>query len=135
MPRKAATADQVDRAALLSFLRERRHTVLTTFRRDGRPQQSPVTYGVDTADRIVVATYPERAKTHSLRRDPRVSCCVLSESIGGPYVQVDGRAEILDLPAALEPLVEYFRVISGEHPDWAEYRRAMQEQGKCLIRI
>jgi PPOX class probable F420-dependent enzyme len=83
----------------------------------------------------VVSTYPERAKVHNLRRDPACSVVVMSDDFGGEWVQVDGTAEVLDLPEALEPLVEYFRVISGEHPDWDEYREAMVRQGKVLIRI
>jgi PPOX class probable F420-dependent enzyme len=132
---KIATADRVDRAELLDFLRGRHHGILMTTRSDGRPQLSPVTCGVDTDGRIVVSTYPQRAKSSNARRDPRVSMCVLSDDFGGPYVQIDGQAEVLDLPEALEPLVEYFRCISGEHPDWDEYRAAMVRQGKCLIRI
>jgi len=130
-----ATADRVDRAGLLDFLRPRHHGVLMTTRSDGGPQLSPVTCGVDTDGRIVVSTYPQRAKSHNARRDPRVSMCVLSDDFGGPYVQIDGHAEVLDLPDALEPLVEYFRCISGEHPNWDEYRAAMVRQGKCLIRV
>jgi PPOX class probable F420-dependent enzyme len=130
-----ATAERVDRAQLLEFLRPRHHGLLMTARADGSPQLSPVACGVDPAGRIVVSTYPQRAKARNARRNPRVSICVLSNDFNGPYVQVDGEAEVLDLPAALEPLVEYFRCISGEHPDWDEYRQAMRRQGKCLIRI
>jgi PPOX class probable F420-dependent enzyme len=108
--------------------------VLLTRRREG-VQLSPVTYGVDATGRVVVSTYPQRAKARNARRDPAVSLCVLSEDFDDPWVQVDGRAEVLDLPEALEPLVEYFRSISGEHPDWAEYRAAMTRQGKSLLRI
>jgi PPOX class probable F420-dependent enzyme len=132
---KLAIAERVDRDGLLAFLRDRHHGVLMTTRADGRPQLSPVTCGVDADGRIVVSTYPQRAKARNARRDPRVSMCVLSDDFGDAYVQVDGHAEVLDLPAALEPLVEYFRCISGEHPDWDEYRAAMTRQGKCLIRI
>ena len=132
---KIATADKVDRDGLLAFLRERHNGILVTTRADGRPQLSPVTCGVDADGRIVVSTYPQRAKARNARRDPRVSMCVLSDDFGGAYVQVDGQAEVLDLPAALEPLVEYFRCISGEHSEWDEYRQAMVDQGKCLIRI
>ena len=135
MARTIATNTRADREQLLEFLRPRHHAILMTTRRDGRPQSSPNTCGVDAEGRIVISTYPERAKVHNIRRDPRVSVCVLSPEFNGPWVQVDGTAEVLDLHAALEPLVEYFRVISGEHPDWDEYRRAMQEQGKSLIRI
>ncbi|MEV0083825.1 PPOX class F420-dependent oxidoreductase [Saccharopolyspora sp. NPDC050642] len=130
-----ARADRVDREALLEFLRPRHRAVLVTTRADGRPQMSPLTCGVDAEGRIVVSTYPERAKTRNARRDPQVSICVLSDEWNGPYVQVDGRAEVLDMPDALDGLVEYFRCISGEHPDWAEYREAMARQGKSLIRI
>jgi PPOX class probable F420-dependent enzyme len=130
-----ARADRVGRAELLDFIRPRHHALLSTFRRDGRPQMSPVTMGVDDGERVVVSTYPERAKARNLRRDPRVSVCVLSDDWDGPWVQVDGTAEVLHLPEALEPLVAYYRVIAGEHPDWDEYRQAMRRQGKALIRV
>jgi PPOX class probable F420-dependent enzyme len=71
----------------------------------------------------------------NIRREPRVSVCVLSDEWNGPWVQLHGRAEVLDLPESVEPLVEYFRSISGEHPNWDEYRDAMVRQGKSLIRI
>ena len=132
---KTATADTVDRDQLLDFVRQRHKATLMTRRSDGMPQMSPVTCGVDTDGRIVVSTYPRRAKAANARRDPRVSLVVHSDDWDGPYVQVDGTAEVLDLPDALEPLVEYFRCISGEHPDWDEYRDAMRRQGKSLIRV
>lgn len=96
---------------------------------------SPVTMGVDGTGRIVIASYPERVKSINARRNSTVSVCVLSDDFGGEWVQIDGWAEILDLPEALEPLVDYYRVIAGEHPDWDEYREAMRQQGKVLIRI
>jgi PPOX class probable F420-dependent enzyme len=135
MPRTVATNTEVGRDELLEFIRPRHHGILMTTRRDGRPQASPNTMGVDAEGRIVISTYPERAKAFNVRRDPRVSVCVLSDDFGGAWVQVDGTAEVLDLPAALEPLVDYFRCISGEHSDWDEYRQAMRDQGKSLIRI
>ena len=135
MPRTIATNTRADRAQLLEFLRPRHHAILMTTRKDGRPQSSPNTCGVDPEGRIVISTYPERAKVHNIRRDPRVSLCVLSDEFGGAWVQVDGVAEVLDLPDALEPLVDYYRCIAGEHPDWDEYRGAMREQGKALIRV
>ncbi|GAB3347049.1 PPOX class F420-dependent oxidoreductase [Modestobacter lapidis] len=132
---KTATADRVDRDELLAFLRRRHRAVLMTRRRDGSPQLSPVTCGLDAGGRVVVSTYPQRAKVANARRDPAVSLCVLSDEWDGPWVQLDGTAEVLDLPEALEPLVEYFRSISGEHPDWDEYRAAMWQQGKSLLRV
>jgi len=135
VPRKFATADVVDAATLAEFIRPRHHAILVTTRADGRPQLSPVACGLDTQKRIVISSYPSRAKSRNARRDPAVSVCVLSDTWDGAYVQVDGIAEVLDLPDAVEPLVEYYRVISGEHPDWDEYREAMVRQGKCLIRV
>ena len=130
-----ATNTRVDLAGLLDFVRPRHRVILTTHRADGSPQQSPVSAGVDEAGRIVVSTYPERDKVANLRRQPAASVLVLSDEWNGPWVQIDGKAEVLDLPDALEPLVDYYRCISGEHPDWDEYRDAMRRQGKCLIRV
>jgi PPOX class probable F420-dependent enzyme len=132
---KTATADRVDRTALLEFLRARNQAVLMTRKASGAVQLSPVTFGVDGEGRVVVSTYPQRAKVANVRRDPAVSLCVLSADWNDPWVQLDGEGEVLDLPEAIEPLVEYFRSISGEHPDWDEYRAAMTRQGKSLLRI
>ncbi|GAA1837993.1 TIGR03618 family F420-dependent PPOX class oxidoreductase [Pseudonocardia ailaonensis] len=141
MPRTIATNTDVDRAELTEFLRPRHKVVLVTFRRDGSPVGSPVTSGVDEQGRIVIATYPERAKSHNVARTGTASVVVLSDEFNGPWVHVDGDAELLtqggdgaDDPA-VDALVDYFRSISGEHPDWAEYRQAMVDQGKALIRI
>ena len=135
MARSIATTSRVERDELLDFVRPRHRATLSTVRRDGRPQLGPVTSGGDDQGRIVIATYPQRAKVANIRRDPQVSVVIHSDEWNGPYVQVDGTAEVLDLPDALEGLVDYFRCISGEHPDWDEYRAAMVEQGKSLIRI
>jgi PPOX class probable F420-dependent enzyme len=135
MPRTIATNTDVDRDALVLFLRSRHKMVLMTPRADGGWQGSPVTAGVDAEGRIVVSTYPGRAKAANVARHGRASVVVLSDDFDGPWVQVDGDAELLRLPEAVEPLVEYFRSISGEHPDWDEYRAAMRAQGKALIRI
>jgi PPOX class probable F420-dependent enzyme len=106
---KIATADRVTRQQLIDFLRTRHHVSLATTRRDGRPQLSPVTAGVDDQDRIVISTYPDRAKTANAQRNPAVSVLVHSDDWSGPYVQVDGTAEVLGMPApeAEEALVEY----------------------------
>jgi PPOX class probable F420-dependent enzyme len=130
-----ATATAVERAELLEFLRPRHHAILLTMRRDGRAQASPVSCGIDEAGRIVISTYPRRAKTRNAERDARASVCVISDDWDGPWVQVDGSIEVLHLPEAIEPLVDYYRSISGEHPDWNEYRAAMTKQGKSLLRL
>ena len=135
MARKFATADGVDRDGLLDFVRPRHRMVLNTFRADGSLQSSPVTGGVDDSGRIVISSYPKRAKSANVRRNGTASVTVLSDDFDGPYVQVDGDAEVIDLPDAVEPLVDYYRAIAGEHPDWDEYREAMRDQGKCLIRL
>ena len=135
MARSIATTTTVDLAGLLEFVRPRHHLLLVTTRSDGRPQVSPVSGGVDEQGRIVISTYPDRAKTRNAERDPRVSICVLSDEWDGPWVQVDGTAEVLHMPEAEDALVDYFRCIAGEHPDWDEYRAAMRLQGKSLIRV
>ncbi|NNC75849.1 MAG: PPOX class F420-dependent oxidoreductase [Acidimicrobiia bacterium] len=135
MARSVATNRYVDRDEMLEFVRPRHNGILTTVRADGRTQQSPVTMGLDDDDRVVIASYPERAKVFNARRNLEASVLVLSDDFGGEWQQLYGRVEILDLPDALEPLVEYFRNIAGEHSDWDEYREAMVKQGKVLIRV
>ena len=135
MSPQIATNTSVSRDELLDFIRPRHHAIVITARADGRPQASPVTCGVDEAGRIVVSTYPERAKTRNARRNPQASVLILSDDFGGAWVQVDGDAEVIDMPDAAEVLVDYYRAIAGEHPDWDEYRQAMTRQGKSLLRI
>jgi PPOX class probable F420-dependent enzyme len=96
---------------------------------------SPVTMGVDSDGSILVASYPERAKVRNLRARPHASVCVLSDSFAGEWVQVSGPTVVVDVPEAVDGLVSYFRSISGEHPDWDEYRQAMIDQGKVLISL
>jgi PPOX class probable F420-dependent enzyme len=135
MARTIATNTTIELEELLEFVRPRHRLLLATTRADGRPQLSPVSGGVDGEGRIVISTYPGRAKTRNAERDPRVSVCVLSEDWNGPWVQIDGDAEVLHMPEAVEGLVDYYRCIAGEHPDWDEYRRAMVVQDKSLLRI
>jgi PPOX class probable F420-dependent enzyme len=132
---KIATTTRVSREELLEFVGTRHDWVLVTTRADGRPQLSPVTGGVTPEGHLVVSTYPDRAKAVNLRRNPDASVLVASDGLSDPWVQVDGTAEVLDMPEAEDGLVEYFRCISGEHPDWEEYRAAMRAQDKSLIRI
>ncbi len=138
MARSIATNTRVDLPELLDFVRPRHRFVLITERSDGTPQASPVSGGVDSSGRLVVATYPERAKTRNARRRPWVSVVVLSDEWNDAWVQVDGPCEVLDASEgdeALDAFVDYFRSIAGEHPDWDEYRQAMVDQGKSLLRI
>ena len=135
MARSIATNTEVDLEGLLDFVRPRHQMVVITTRADGRPQASPVTGGVDQEGRIVISSYPERAKTTNARKRPEVSVMVLSDDFGGAWVQVDGDCEVSDAPESVEPLVDYFRCISGEHPDWDEYRQAMLDQGKSILRL
>src|SRR3954454_6689449 len=110
-----ATNTAVSLAELLDFVRPRHRAILLTRRADGSPQASPLTCGVDDSGRLVVSTYPERAKTRNAKRDERVSLLVLSDDRDGPWLQIDGTAEVIDSPESVEPLVEYFRNTSGEH--------------------
>ena len=135
MARTIATNRKVDRAELDAFVRSRHHGVLIATRPGGRPQSSLVTVGLAADGDLVVSTYPERAKVANVDRNPLVSMVVMSDDFGGEWVQIDGRARVVRLPEAVEDLVEYFRCISGEHPDWDEYRAAMVQQDKSLIRL
>jgi PPOX class probable F420-dependent enzyme len=125
----------VQRSEMEDFVRPRHRGILLTRRADGWPQGSLVTMGLGDAGDLLVATYPERAKVHNLRRDPLASMIVMSDDFGGEWVQCDGMATVVHVPDSVDGLVEYFRTISGEHPDWDEYRTAMLQQGKSLIRL
>jgi PPOX class probable F420-dependent enzyme len=135
MARSIATTTPVGLTELLDFVRPRHRMLIATTRADGRPQLSPVSGGVDDHGRLVISSYPGRAKTRNAERRSPVSVCVLSQEWDGPWVQIDGDAEVFHMPAALDGLVDYYRCIAGEHPDWAEYRAAMRVQDKSLIRI
>ena len=116
-------------------VRRHSHAVLSTVRRDGTPQMSPVTATVDDAGRVVVSSRETAYKVRNLRRDPRAWLCVFPDAFYGPWVQVEGTVDVLSLPDALEPLVEYYRAVAGEHDDWADYRRAMVAEQRCLLRL
>ena len=125
----------MDVAQAIEFIRSNHHAVLATQRKDGTPQMSPVACGVDTDGFVVISTRETAMKARNVARDSRVALCVLNDGFYGEWVQVDGTASILSLPDAMEPLVEYYRSLSGEHPDWDEYRAAMERDRRCLIRI
>lgn len=125
----------LDRGALAEHLAGRHRWVLATTRRDGRPQMSLVTGGMIADGRLAVSTYPSRAKAKNARRNPAVSVAVMGEEFDDAWVQIDGEAEVLDLPEAGDAFVAYYRSISGEHSDWDEYRQAMEDQGKCIILV
>jgi PPOX class probable F420-dependent enzyme len=125
----------VDISAAIDHVRSNDRAVLLTYRRDGSPQLSPVTVAVDAGGRVVISSRETAFKVRNLRRDPRCSLCVFPAKWLGRWVQLDGRADILALPDALEPLVEYYRGLRGEHPDWDEYRAAMVDDQRLLIRI
>lgn len=117
------------------FLRRNHRAVLATFRRDGRPQLSPVAAAVDDEGRVVISTRETAIKVRNLRRDPRVSLCVFTDRFFGAWLQVEGQAEVVALPAAMDLLVDYYRRVAGEHPDWADYRSAMERERRVLVRF
>ena len=119
----------------LEFLRTNPRGVLATYRRDGQAQLSPVLAGVDEQARVVISTREGAMKTLNLRRNPRGGLCVLSERFFGEWHALEGDAEVVSLPDALEPLVDYYRRVSGEHPDWQDYRDAMARERRVLLRI
>ena len=122
----------MDVAKARTFMREHHHAVMLTHRADGSPQLSPVACNVDEHGRVVVSTRETALKTKNLRRDPRTSLCVLNDGFFGEWIQVDGTAEVISLPDAMEPLVDYYRSTAGEHPDWADYRDAMQREQRVI---
>jgi PPOX class probable F420-dependent enzyme len=109
--------------------------VLATTRADGRPQLSPVTAGVDAEGRLVISTRETAVKARNLARDPRASLCLMNDRFFGEWLQAEGTAEIIRLPEAMDLLVDYYRQISGEHPDWDDYREAMRRERRVLVRI
>ena len=125
----------MDVAAALDFVREHHHGVLATMRRDGRPQMSPIAASVDADGLVAISSRETAIKVKNLRRDPRASLCAFNDGFFGDWVQLDGTAEILSLPDAMEHLVEYYRSLSGEHPDWDDYRAAMERDRRVLLRI
>lgn len=122
-------------ATAVGFLADAHRGVLTTFRADGRPALSPVLAAVDDSDRVMVSTRETAYKVKHLRRDPRVALCVFGDGFFGDWVQVEGDAEIVELPEAMELLVDYYRRVGGEHEDWAGYREAMRAERRVLIRF
>jgi PPOX class probable F420-dependent enzyme len=134
-PRAAyiASTTTVDRSALADFVSDKHRWILTTTRTDGRPQMSPVSGAMIASGELAISTYPERAKAANVRRRPEASVMVMGAEFNDAWVQIDGTARVVDVPDAGDLFVEYYRAISGEHPDWDEYRQAMADQGKCLI--
>jgi PPOX class probable F420-dependent enzyme len=118
-----------------AYLREHHRAVLATFRSDGRPQMSPIAAGVDDEGRVLISSRETAIKTKNLRRDPRASVLVIDDNWYGEWVQVDGRAEIVSLPEAMDLLVAYYRQLAGEHPDWDDYRAAMEREQRVMVRI
>ena len=119
----------------LDFVRDHPRAVLVTRRRDGRPQTSPVTVGVADDDVLVISSRETAMKVRNLQRDPAATLCVLSDGFFGPWIQVDGVVEVVPLPQAMDGLVDYYRRLSGEHPDWDDYRAAMERERRVLLRL
>jgi PPOX class probable F420-dependent enzyme len=125
----------MDLDAAREVLARQHHAVLATRRRDGSLQLSPVTVNVDADGLAVISSRQTAYKVRNLRRDPTASLCVLPDGFYGEWIQVDGTASIVELPEAMEGLVDYYRRTSGEHPDWDDYRTAMEREKRVLIRI
>lgn len=124
---------EIDKAR--EFLREHHRGVLMTYRQDGRPQMSPILVGVNEQGQAIISTRETAYKVKNLRRDGRASICVFTDEFFGDWIQIDGAANILSLPDALEPLVDYYQRVVGEHPDWEEYRQAMFDEQRVLLQI
>jgi PPOX class probable F420-dependent enzyme len=125
----------MDISDALGKLETMHHAVICTRRRDGSPQMSPVTCGVDGDGRVVVSSRETAMKVKHLRRDPSMALCVFTDRFFGPWVQVEGTAQIESLPEAMDGLVDYYRRVAGEHPNWDDYRQAMVDEQRVLIRL
>jgi PPOX class probable F420-dependent enzyme len=125
----------MDLGTAREFLRAHHRAVLATSRADGRPQLSPVAATVDDEGRVLISTRETAIKTRNLRRDPRASLCVLNDGFYGDWIQAEGMAEVVPLPEAMEILVSYYRSVAGEHPDWDDYRAAMERERRVIVRI
>ena len=136
-PRAAYTSSNtmVNLDNMRRFVADKHHWVMSTTRADGRPQMSLVTGGMTPSGQLAVSTYPERVKAKNARRNPNVSIGVMGADFSSEWIQIDGTAQVLDMPEAAEAFIEYYRCISGEHPNWDEYVQAMSDQGKCMILI
>ena len=124
---------QLERAR--EFMRVNHRAVLATRRSDGLPQLSPVTVGVAGDGRVLVSTRETAMKTKNLERDPHASLCVINDGFFGDWIQAEGAAEIIRLPEAMDLLVDYYRRVSGEHPDWDDYRQAMRRDRRVIVAI
>jgi PPOX class probable F420-dependent enzyme len=122
-------------SAALDYVRTQHHAVLGTLKSDGTPQLSPVTVGVDDDGHVVISTRQTAYKVRHIRRDPRVWLCGFPDTFYGRWIQIEGTAEIVELPEAMDGLVAYYRSISGEHPDWDDYRAAMERDQRVILRI
>lgn len=120
---------------MTAFARTHHRAVLGTYRTDGRVQLSPVLVAVDDADRLLVSTREPAIKVRNLRRDPHASLCVFSDAFFGDWVQLEGTAEVIALPAAMDLLVEYYRRTAGEHENWDDYRAAMSRDHRVIVRV
>ena len=125
----------MDTGRAADFLRAHHRAVLATSRSDGMPQLSPVTCTVDDKGRVLISTRETAVKTKNLRRRPYASLCVFTDTFFGEWVQVEGNVELISLPDAMDLLVEYYRRVSGEHPDWDDYRAAMIRDRRVIVRI
>lgn len=117
------------------YIRAHHHGVMATRRSDSSPQMSPIVCNVDHEGRVLLSTREPALEVKNLRRDPNVSVCFFDDKFFGRWIQVDGTATIVSLPAAMEVLVDYYRSISGEHENWDEYRAAMERDQRCIVRI
>lgn len=125
----------MDIAEAVAFVRKNPRAIIVTRRKDGAPQMSPILAAVDDDGRLLVSSRETAYKTKNARRDARVSLCHINDGFFGDWIQIDGTAEVVTLPEAMDLLVDYYRRLSGEHPDWDDYRSAMEREKRLVIRV
>lgn len=125
----------MDAAAAREFVSQHHHAILATRRRDGTPQMSPIAVAVDPIGQLTVSSRETAVKVRNLRRNPEYDMVVFTDNFFGPWISIRGQAQVIPLPEALPELVQYYRDVSGEHPDWDEYRAAMVQERRVLLRL
>lgn len=123
-------------ADVQKFLAANHRGVLVARKRDGWPQITLVTPGIDPEGRVIITSRGTTYKLKNIRRDPKVSMLIMGEQFSGSnYVQLHGIAEIISQPEAMDLLIYWYRQLRGEHKDWDEYRARMKEEQRAVIRI
>ena len=126
----------MDIATAQKFLRDNHRACIAVRQKDGWPQMTLVTPAMDTEGRVIITSRGTTYKIKHLRRDPRVSMLIFGEQYSGSkFVQIHGTAELIELPKAMEILIYWYKQVRGEHKNWDDYKKQMQDEKRTIIRV